>query len=127
MDINVIMMALNAMSYDKWDKFLHEGLCFYCKQPGHISCECPKKQPTNVGNFGAGHSCNNQGAFVQSNNAFNRKPDAPKKLGPQKLHKYIQALTNEEHELMFDMAESDDNDKGPIEKDFWSRELQGVL
>ena len=49
---------------------------------------------------------------------LNRKPDAPKKLGPQELNKYIRALTNEEHELMFDMAEADNNDKGHIEKDF---------
>ena len=81
----------------------------------------------NVGNFGAGCPCNNQRAFVQSNNAFNRKPNAPKRLGPQELNKYIQALTNEECELMFDMAEADDNDKRPFEKDFWSGELQGVL
>ena len=105
---------------------MHDGLCFYCKQPGHVSCKCPKKQPTNVGNFGAGHphnnqglfACGNQGVFAQTNNAFNRKPDPPKKLGPQELNKYIRALTNKEHELMFDMAEANDNDKGPNEKDF---------
>ena len=81
----------------------------------------------NVGNFSAGHPCNNQGAFVWSNNAFNKKPDAPRKLGPQELNKYVWALTNKEHKLMFDMAKANNNDKGPIEKDFWSRELQGVL
>ena len=72
----------------------------------------------NLGNFGAGHPHNSQGAFVWSNNAFNREPDAPKRLGPQELNKYIQALTNKECELMFDMAKANDNDKGPIEKDF---------
>ena len=127
MDVNAITMVLNAMSYKEWGKYLHDRLCFYCKQPGYISCKCPKKQPMNVGNFGAGCPHNNQGSFAQSNNAFNRKPDAPKRLGPQELNKYIRVLTNEEHELIFDMVKANDNDKGPIEKDFWSGGLQGVL
>ena len=48
-------------------------------------------------------------------------------LGPQELHKYVWALTNEKCKLMFDMAKADDNDKGPIKKDFWNRGLQDVL
>ena len=130
MDIDMIKMALNAMSYEERGNYLCNRLC---KQPRYISRKCPKKRPMNVGNFGAGCLCNNglfaqgnQGAFARSNNAFNRKPDAPKKLEPQELNKYIRALTNEECELMFNLAEADDNDKGPI-KDFWSGELQGVL
>ena len=76
MDVNVITMALNAMSYEEQGNYLCNGLCFYCKQPGHVSHKCPKKRPTNVGNFGAGCPCNNglfaqgnQGAFTQANNA----------------------------------------------------------
>ena len=103
MDVDTITMALNAMSYEEQGNYLHNGLCFYCKQPGHVSHECPKKQPTNIGNFGAGCPCNNrlfaqgnQGAFTQANNAFNRKPNAPKKMGPQELNKHIHALSQEE-------------------------------
>ena len=134
MDVDMIIMALNAMSYEEWGNYLHNRLCFYCKQPGHVSHECPKKQPTNVGNFGAGCPCNNglfaqgnQGAFTWANNAFNRKPDAPKKMGPQELNKHICALSQEEQEIMFDLAEAKVNDKGPSKKDFSWGEWQGVL
>ena len=134
MDVNVIMMALNAMSYEEWGNYLHNRLCFYCKQPGHVSCECPKKQPTNVENFGAGCPCNNglfaqgnQGAFTRVNNAFNRKPNAPKKMGPQELNRHIHTLSQEEWEIMFDLAEVEDNDKGPSKKDFSWGEQPGVL
>ena len=66
-------------------------------------------------------------AFTQANNAFNRKPDAPKKMGPQELNKHIHALSQEEWEIMFDLAEVEDNNKGPSEKDFsWGEQL-GVL
>ena len=33
MDIDMITMALNAMSYEERGNYLHNGLCFYCKQP----------------------------------------------------------------------------------------------
>ena len=124
MDIDTITMVLNAMSYEERGNYLCNRLCFYCKQPGHVSCECPKKRPTNVGNFGAGRLHNglfargNQGAFARTNNAFNRKPDAPRKMGPQELNKHIHTLSQEEQEIMFDLAEVEDNDKGPSEKDF---------
>ena len=131
MDVDMIKMALNAMSYEEWGNYLCNRLC---KQPRYISRKCPKKQPTNVGNFGAGHPRNNglfargnQGAFAQSNNAFNRKPDAPKKIGPQELNKHICVLSQEEQEIMFDLAEVEDNDKGPSKKDFSWGERLGVL
>ena len=134
MDVNMITMALNAMSYEEWGNYLHNGLYFYCKQPGHVSHKCPKKRPTNVGNFGAGCPHNNglfawgnQGAFTQANNTFNRKPDTPRKMGPQELNKHICTLSQEEWEIMFDLAEVEDNDKGPSEKDFSWGEQQGVL
>ena len=134
MDVDMIMMALNTMSYEERGNYLHNGLCFYCKQPGHISHKCPKKRPTNVGNFGAGCLHNNrlfaqgnQGAFTRVNNAFNRKPDTPRKMGPQELNKHIRALSQEEQEIMFNLAEAEDNDKGPSEKDFSWGERPGVL
>ena len=134
MDIDAITMALNAMSYKERGNYLCNRLCFYCKQPGHVSCECPKKRPTNVGNFGAGRPHNtglfawgNQGAFARVNNAFNRKTDAPRKMGPQELNKHIHALSQEEWEIMFNLAEAEDNDKGPSKKDFSWGEQQGML
>ena len=130
MDINTITMALNAMSYEKW------GITGSASTASNLDMfhECPKKWPTNVRNFGAGHPHNNglfawgnQGAFTQTNNVFNRKPDAPRKIGPQELNKHICALSQEEREIMFDLAEVEDNDKGPSKKDFSWGEWQGVL
>ena len=48
-------------------------------------------------------------------------------MGPQELNKYIRTLSQEEWEIMFDLAEAEDNDKGPSKKDFsWGKRL-GVL
>ena len=44
MDIDIVTTAINAMSYEERGEFLRKGLCFYCKQPGHISRNCPEKE-----------------------------------------------------------------------------------
>jgi len=44
--------------------------------------------------------------------------NAPKKPGPHKINKYIRALNAEEHDTLWDIAEEDDDKKGPTEKDF---------
>ena len=41
-----------------------------------------------------------------------------KKPGPQEINKMMQALTTEERNEMFDLAERDDEEKGPKERDF---------
>jgi hypothetical protein len=45
MDIDAINTTINAMSYEERGEFLKKGLCFNCKQQGHISRDCPKKDP----------------------------------------------------------------------------------
>ena len=57
MDINVITTTLNVMSYEEWGEYLKKGLCFNCKQPGHVSCDCPK--PKNDG-YSNNHTFNQQ-------------------------------------------------------------------
>ena len=44
--------------------------------------------------------------------------DTIKKPGPREINKMIRALTVEERDEMFAMAEADDEEKGPKEKDF---------
>ena len=39
-------------------------------------------------------------------------------MGPQELNKHIRTLSQEEQEIMFNLAEAEDNDKGPSKKDF---------
>ena len=41
-----------------------------------------------------------------------------KKPGPREINKMIQALTIEEREEMFNIAERSDEEKGPKERDF---------
>ena len=41
-----------------------------------------------------------------------------KKPGPREINKMIQALTTEERDEMFDLAERSDKEKGPKEQDF---------
>ena len=50
-----------------------------------------------------------------------------RKMGLQELNKHICALSQEEREIMFNLAEVEDNDKGPSKKDFSWGEWQGVL
>jgi len=44
--------------------------------------------------------------------------NAPKKPRPHEINKYICALNAEERDTLWDIAEEDDDKKGPNEKDF---------
>ena len=46
-----------------------------------------------------------------------------KKPGPREINKMIQALTTKERNEMFNLAERDDEEKGPKEQDFSQGEL----
>jgi hypothetical protein len=62
---------------------------------------------------------NDNRAFIpRSNNPFKRTNEAPKKLAPKDINRHIKALTAEERDELFDIAEEDDGEKGPKEKDF---------
>ena len=56
--------------------------------------------------------------FVPRNNNQRNVHDTIKKPGPREINKMIQALTIEERNEMFDLAEKDDVEKGPAEQDF---------
>ena len=125
MDINVITMALNAMSYEERGEYLKKGLCFNCKQPRHVSRDCPK--PKNNGYNCTFNQQNNNRTFAprsnnqmftsRNNNPF-RNTNTTKKPGPQEINKMICALTIEERDEMFAIAEANEEEKGPNEKDF---------
>lgn len=42
---NIITAFINVMTYKEWGEYLRKGLCFNCKQPGHLSHNCLKKNP----------------------------------------------------------------------------------
>jgi hypothetical protein len=44
MDVDVIATAMNTMTVEEREKFMKEGLCFWCRKPGHISRDCPLKK-----------------------------------------------------------------------------------
>jgi hypothetical protein len=44
MDVDVIATTMNAMTVEEREKFMKEGLCFWCRKPGHISRDCPLKK-----------------------------------------------------------------------------------
>ena len=127
MDVDVITTALNAMSYEERGKYLKKGLCFNCKQPGHVSRDCPKLKNTGYSNNRTFNQQNNNRTFApQSNNQTftlkNNNPfqnmNATKKPGPQEINKMICALTIKERDEMFAIVEADEEEKGPNEKDF---------
>ena len=128
MDVDVITMALNAMSYEEQGEYLKKGLCFNCGQPGHVSRDCPKPKKntrySNNQNFNQRNDnrtfalwSNNQTFSPKNNNPF-RNMNPIKKPGPQEINKMIRALTIEEWDEMFAIAEADEEEKGLNEKDF---------
>ena len=123
MDVDAITMDLNALTFEERNDLYKKGLCFKCKKPG-IARECPNHGPQNYGNFNnrnfnhAPAQRNDNRAFVPCNNNQRNIHDMIKKPGPQEINKMIQALTTEERNEMFDLAEKDDVEKGPSEWDF---------
>ena len=108
MDIDFIDTTINAMSYEERGEFLKKGLCFNCKQQGHISRDCPKKNPNRSTSNTA-----NAPRYSQNrpSSGYSKKPDT------KEMAKYIRAMNKEEQNELFDEVEKDENlcDKG---KDF---------
>jgi len=114
MDIDVITTTINAMTYEERGKYLKKGLCFNCKQPGHLSRDCPKKNPWWSTSNGVGTPSHIQN---QSSSGYSKKPDA------KEVAKSIHAMNKEEQDELFEKVEKDD-DLSMKEKDFWNRERQ---
>ena len=124
MDVDAITTDINMMTFEEQNDLFKKGLCFKCKKPG-IAHKCPNHGPQNYGNFNnrnfnhAPAQRNDNRAFVpRNNNQLQNVHDTIKKPGPREINKMIQALTIEEREEMFDIAERDEGEKGPKERDF---------
>ena len=124
MDIDIVTTAINAMSYKEWGEFLKKGLCFKCRQPGHVAWNCPNANNRPRNPYNNNRNDNRNSFTLRSNNPFKRNDtNAPKKPGPHEINKYICALNAEERDTLWDIAEEDDDKKGPNEKDFIWGEL----
>ena len=125
MDVNTLTIKANAMTFKERNDLMKKGLCFKCKRFG-LARDCPNHGPQNYGNSNnqnfnnrAPAQQNDNRAFVpRNNNPFRNVHDTIKKPGPWEINKMIQALTVEEWNEMFDLAERDEEEKGPKEQDF---------
>jgi hypothetical protein len=104
-------MDVDAMSIDKRNDLMKKGLCFGCEKPGHLSRDCPEKQPNYRNDDRPYTPKNDKNPFRKANNEL-------KKLGYKDIHAHIRALSIEDKERLFDLADEDDGEKGDIEKDF---------
>jgi len=119
MDIDVVTTAINAMTYEEQGEFLKKGLCFKCGQPGHVARNCPTSNNRSRNTYNNNRNDNRNSFIPRSKNPFKRNDtNAPKKPRPHKINKYIRALNAEERNTLWDIAEEDDDKKGPKEKDF---------
>jgi len=121
-------MDVDALTLNERSDYLKKGLCFKCGQPGHMSRDHQNQQRSNDRFDSNQGRLNNRGGFsnrnqdrtptFRSNNPFKKSDESPKKLAPKDINRYIKALTAEERDELFDIAEADDGEKGPKEKDF---------
>jgi len=88
------------MTYEERGKYLKKELCFNCKQPGHLSHDCPKKNPQRSTSNGVGLPSYIQN---QSSSGYLKKPDA------KEVAKYIRAMNKEEQDELFEEVEKDDD------------------
>jgi len=113
MNINTITTAINAMTYEEQDKYLKKGLCFNCKQPRHLSGDCPRKNPWWLTSKGV-----EPPDYIQNQSSSGySKPDA------KEITKYIRTMNKEEQDELFEEVEKDD-DLSNKRKDFWNGEWQ---
>jgi len=100
MDIDVVTTTINAMTYEERGEYLKKGLCFNCKQPGHLSRDCPKKNPRRSTSNGVGPPSY---IWNQSSSGYSKKPDA------KEVAKSIHAMNKEEQDKLFEKVEKDDD------------------
>jgi hypothetical protein len=95
MDVDIITTTMNAMTVEEQEKFMREGLCFWCRKPGHISWDCPMKK----GNF----------QILPRPSTTTTTPIPPKNMKGAELVAHIRSLTTgldkEEMKEFMDLAE----------------------
>jgi len=97
MDINVVTTTINAMTYKEQGEYLKKGLCFNCKQPGHLSRDCPKKNPRRSTSNGVGPP-----SYIR-NQSYSKKPDV------KEVTKYIRTMNKEEQDELFEEVKNNED------------------
>ena len=75
MDIDMVTRTYNTMTNEERTELMKKGLCFRCKKPGHLSCDCPDKK----------------GKTPPAQTPANTS--TPKKMTAKELTAHIQSLT----------------------------------
>jgi hypothetical protein len=90
-------MEINSLTKEEKYKYMKKGLCFYCKETGHISCNCPKKKSRNQDNQQGGSSSQWNSLPAAKAAQIEEQPRTEDKEGDLKeLTKHFKKLGKEE-------------------------------
>jgi len=102
-------MDVDRMTVEERQELMRKGACFFCKEVGHLTSECPKKKKKYA---------------EKPSTSKNESKPAPKKGGNFKdMKKYIRGLDSEEkeklaEELIMDHNEEDEERGSDDDEDF---------
>jgi hypothetical protein len=101
--MDVDTMEINSLTKDEKDKYMRKGLCFYCKETGHVSRNCPKKKGWSQDNQRGGSSRQWNAPPAARAAQIEEQPKNEEKEGDLKeLTKCFKKLRKEEQNALFE-------------------------
>jgi Zinc knuckle len=101
MDVDVTTTQSNRTPDPDRERLIREGHCFYCKEQGHLSRECPVKKKRNAN--ATGTTC----AHVAETSEANPTPTPSKELSNAEVAKALKAMSDDERGKLAEFLSQD--------------------